>query len=98
VPASPTFYVRDHGIGIEPRHHAAVFRLFKRLHPRDAYGGGSGAGLTIVQKVAERHGGRVWLESAPGAGTTVFFTLAGAGVPAGTPVGTPPAGTPAVRP
>jgi light-regulated signal transduction histidine kinase (bacteriophytochrome) len=73
--SSPTFYVRDRGIGIEPRHHAAVFRLFKRLHPRDAYGGGSGAGLTIVQKVVERHGGRVWLESAPGRGTTVFFTL-----------------------
>ncbi len=73
--APPVFYVRDRGIGIEPRHHAAVFRLFKRLHPRDAYGGGSGAGLTIVQKVVERHGGRIWLESAPGEGTTFYFTL-----------------------
>ncbi|GJG88824.1 histidine kinase [Gemmatimonadetes bacterium T265] len=73
--ASPILYVRDRGIGIEPRHHATVFRLFKRLHPRDAYGGGSGAGLTIVQKIVERHGGRVWLESAPGQGTTFYFTL-----------------------
>ena len=75
---SPTFYVRDRGIGIEPRHHATVFRLFKRLHPRDAYGGGSGAGLTIVQKIVERHGGRIWLESAPGEGTTFYFTLSAA--------------------
>jgi light-regulated signal transduction histidine kinase (bacteriophytochrome) len=90
---APVFYVRDRGIGIEPRHHAAVFRLFKRLHPRDAYGGGSGAGLTIVQKVAERHGGRVWLESAPGQGTTFYFTLGpDSAVPAGAPAGAPAAG------
>lgn len=73
---TPLFWVRDHGIGIDPRHHGVVFRLFKRLHPRDAFGGGSGAGLTIVSKVIERHGGRVWIESEPGVGTTVFFTLA----------------------
>lgn len=74
----PTFHVRDRGIGIDPRHHQVIFRLFKRLHPRDAFGGGSGAGLTIVSKVIERHGGRVWVESAPGEGTTVYFTLGGA--------------------
>jgi signal transduction histidine kinase len=71
------FYVSDQGIGIEPRHHAQVFRLFKRLHGRDEYGGGAGAGLTIVQKLVQRHGGCVWLESVPGAGSSFYFTLPG---------------------
>lgn len=74
----PAFYVRDHGIGIDPKHHDLVFRLFKRLHPRDAFGGGSGAGMTIVHKVVERHGGRVWIDSALGSGTTVWFTIGAA--------------------
>ena len=67
--------MRDHGIGIDPKHHDLVFRLFKRLHARDAYGGGSGAGLTIVHKLVERHGGRVWIDSTLGQGTTVWFTF-----------------------
>ena len=72
-------YVRDDGIGIEPRHHDQVFRMFKRLHPREAYGGGSGAGLAIVKKLVQQHRGVAWLDSAPGAGSTFYFTLAGAG-------------------
>ena len=69
------FYVRDNGIGIQERHLDTVFRIFKRLHARDEFGGGTGAGLTIVRKIVERHHGRVWIESTPGQGTTVFFTL-----------------------
>ena len=69
------FYVADNGIGIEPKQFNQVFKLFKRLHGRDEYGAGTGAGLTIVRKLVERHGGRVWLDSEPGRGTTAYFTL-----------------------
>ncbi len=71
------FYVRDNGIGIREKHIDSVFRIFKRLHRRDAFGGGTGAGLTIVKKLVERHGGRIWVESCFGEGTTFYFTLAG---------------------
>jgi len=69
------YYVRDNGIGIPPRHYEQVFKMFRRLHGRDEYGGGTGAGLTIVQKLVERHHGRVWLDSALDVGTTFYFTL-----------------------
>jgi signal transduction histidine kinase len=71
----PVFYVRDNGIGIAEKHHESVFRIFKRLHGRDKYGGGTGAGLTIAKKIVERHHGRIWLESSAGEGTTFYFTL-----------------------
>lgn len=69
------YYVRDNGIGIAHKHHEQVFKMFKRLHGRDEYGGGAGAGLTIVKKLVERHHGRVWVDSAPGQGSTFYFTL-----------------------
>ncbi len=69
------FYAKDNGIGVEQRHYDQVFRMFKRLHCRDEFGGGVGAGLTIVQKLVQRHGGCVWLDSTVGVGTTFYFTL-----------------------
>jgi signal transduction histidine kinase len=69
------FYVRDNGIGIAPQFQEKIFDLFKRLNPEDYDKKGSGMGLTFVRKIIERHGGRIWLESKPGEGTTFFFTL-----------------------
>jgi signal transduction histidine kinase len=72
------FYVKDNGIGIAPEFHDKIFRMFARLS--DSAGGkqdGTGAGLTFVKKIIERHGGRIWLHSEPGNGTTFYFTLPG---------------------
>jgi chemotaxis family two-component system sensor kinase Cph1 len=75
--ATSTFYVCDNGIGIDAKHAERVFMMFKRLHARDVYGGGSGAGLAIVKKLVEQHGGHSWFTSEVGVGTTFYFTLAG---------------------
>lgn len=70
----PIFTVRDNGIGIRERNLALVFQMFRRLN-KDQYGPGTGAGLAIVKSIVERHGGRIWVESTPGTGTTFLFTL-----------------------
>lgn len=69
------YYVRDDGIGIDARHFDQIWRMFKRLHSPGEFGGGVGAGLTVVKKVVERHGGCMWLESALEVGSTFYFTL-----------------------
>ncbi|MDY7227098.1 ATP-binding protein [Hyalangium rubrum] len=69
------FYVRDPGIGIHARFHEAIFELFRRLHPEQAYGGGTGAGLAIARRLVGLHGGKLWVDSALGQGSTFYFTL-----------------------
>ncbi|HEY9845279.1 MAG TPA: ATP-binding protein, partial [Candidatus Caenarcaniphilales bacterium] len=71
------FYVRDNGIGIREKHLDTIFRIFKRLHAPNRYGGGTGAGLTIAKKIVERHNGKIWVESTYGEGSTFYLTLSG---------------------
>jgi len=85
-----TYTVTDNGIGIPEEHRERVFRMFTRLHHRDEYGGGSGAGLSIARKIVEAHGGRLWVESRPDGqrGSVFCFTLGDGLAPASPPIAT----------
>jgi signal transduction histidine kinase len=69
------FFVRDNGIGIEEKYFGKIFQIFERLPAAKQAGDGTGIGLTIVKRIVELHGGKIWLESELGKGTTFFFTL-----------------------
>ncbi|HYO80641.1 MAG TPA: PAS domain S-box protein, partial [Bryobacteraceae bacterium] len=73
------FAFADNGLGIDPRYHKQIFALFRRLHSAAQYDG-TGIGLAICQKIVERYGGEIWVESSPGQGATFHFTLPGASV------------------
>ncbi len=74
TPMKNVYYVKDNGRGIPAEFYDEIFRIFKRLQSSSTEEG-TGAGLTFVKKIIERHGGKIWPESVVGEGTTFYFTL-----------------------
>jgi light-regulated signal transduction histidine kinase (bacteriophytochrome) len=74
------FNVRDNGIGMDPKFHGDIFRPFRRLHAEKDYPS-VGMGLALAKKIVDHHGGRIWVESAPGHGSSFFFSIPERGTP-----------------
>ena len=69
-----TIAVRDNGLGIDAKHHEKIFEIFRRLHTQHKYPG-TGIGLAVCRRIVLRHGGRIWLESQEGEGSTFYFSI-----------------------